>query len=137
MPSPVTFNPGSSPLSSALTDPTDYYNLKSDAIKRLEIYQPVDAKDISVKILSAFVNHLPRDGAQNICEDILDCGSNEELRMLASHVTSAVLVPSKLIHLTILYYDGICRSLKKFSPHSESKGQDSRGFAISMLWRRI
>jgi hypothetical protein len=96
MPSPVAFSLASSPLSSAVTDPIEYYNLKSDDTERLGIYQTVDAEDMSVKVLSALVNLLPRDGGQNICQDILSCGSNGELRMLANHVTSAVLVPSKL-----------------------------------------
>jgi UDP-N-acetylmuramate-alanine ligase len=61
---------------------------------KLASYQP-HANDKTVAVLEAFVQCLPRHGARNICADILASNSDEELRRLATHLVTAVLVPSE------------------------------------------
>lgn len=67
----------------------------SDVNKRLASYQPLSTSDKSVVVLKAFTQYLPRDGMRNICDDILDRSSDEELRELATHLTTALLAPMK------------------------------------------
>jgi len=63
----------------------------------LEGYEPGGPRDNTVTVLEATVRHLPRDGARNVSDDILGCNSDEKLRQLASHLLTAVLVPSQYI----------------------------------------
>jgi hypothetical protein len=99
MPSPVNLLPESSSPSSALTNPTVYIEMLSDVNKKLASYQPLSTSDNSVVVLKAFTQYLPRDGMRNIYDDILDCSSDEELRILATHLMTALLVPSMyLLH---------------------------------------
>ena len=104
MPSPIKLSPESSSLSSALTNPAVHIEMLSDVNKKLASYQPLDTDDNSVVILKAFVQHLPRDGMRNICDDILSRSSDEELRELATHLITAVLVPSMHL-LNPLFYN--------------------------------
>src|SRR6266700_935585 len=94
MPSPVNLSPESSTLSSALTNPTVHIEKLGDVNKRLDSYQPLSTSDNSVDVLKAFTQHLPRDGMQNLFDDILDCSSDERLRALATNLMGALLVPS-------------------------------------------
>ena len=76
----------------------------SDVNKRLSSYQQLSTSDKSVVVLKAFTQHLPRDGMRNICEDILGSRSDEELRGLATHLTTALLEPSMYL-LNPLFYN--------------------------------
>jgi hypothetical protein len=104
MPSPIKFSPESSSLSSALTNATAHIKMLSDVNARLASYQPLSPSDNSVVVLKAFTQHLPRDGIRNICDDILDRSSDEELRELATHLTAALLAPSMYL-LDSLFYN--------------------------------
>lgn len=90
-----TSSPESSALSSAPTDSTHYYISMANTQTRLRSYSPEGKDDETVTILKAFVELLPRDGAYNIVDDILQSESDENLRLLASNLRTAVLIPSK------------------------------------------
>jgi len=94
-PLPATFSPESSSLSSAPTNLTAHEDMVQRVNSVLEGYEPGGPRDHTVTILEALVKHLPRDGARDVSDDILGCGSDEELRQLASHLLTAVLVPMK------------------------------------------
>ena len=61
--------------------------------KKLAGYEIASTTDRTPTILSAFTNELPRDGASNLQEDILECSDDRTLRQLANHLVSAILVP--------------------------------------------
>lgn len=84
-------------LSSVPTNITYYVQLLSDAQSRLDAYHPKarGVQDNTIPILSSLVKFLPRDGICNVCEDILGCGSDEELHTLALHFLTALLAPCK------------------------------------------
>jgi len=103
MHSPVNLSLESSSPSSALTNPTVYIEMLSDVNKKLASYQPLSTSDNSVVVLKAFTQYLPRDGMRNICDDILDCSSDEELRILATHLMTALLVPSMYLLYSLFY----------------------------------
>lgn len=86
----------SSPISSAPTDATYQYHIAS-AEGRLRLYCPEDEDedDQTVTILKAFAEILPREGASNIIDDILETDTDEKLRDLARHLHTAILSPSK------------------------------------------
>lgn len=84
-----------SSLSSLPTTLTAHEELESNIEAKLASYQPTGGTDPTITILKAFVLYLPQDGARNISQDILDCNSNSELRSLANHLLTAVLVPSE------------------------------------------
>ncbi|KAA8905569.1 hypothetical protein FN846DRAFT_744516 [Sphaerosporella brunnea] len=62
---------------------------------KLASYRPHASDDKTRTILDAFVRYLPEDGARNVSDDILSCDSDSEMRQLASHLLTAVLVPMK------------------------------------------
>lgn len=88
-------SPASSSLSSFRTDITDHEELESSIRAKLASYQPEDANDPFITILKSFFECLPRDGALNLSDDIIGCGSDKELRSLANTLLTAVLVPSE------------------------------------------
>jgi hypothetical protein len=67
---------------------------RQEANAKLASYQPRE-NDQTVAVLEAFMQCLPRHGVRNICADILASTSDEELRRLATHLVTAVLVPSE------------------------------------------
>jgi hypothetical protein len=97
-PLPATFSPESSSLPSAPTNLTAHEAMVQGVNTVLEGYEPGGPRDHTATILEAFVKHLPRDGARNVSDDIIGCGSDEKLRQLASHLLTAVLVPSQYIY---------------------------------------
>ena len=76
----------------------------SNVNKKLASYQPLGTDDNSVDVLKAFTQYLPRDGKLNICDDILLCSSDEGLRALATHLKTALLIPSMYL-LNPLFYN--------------------------------
>lgn len=84
----------SSSLSSVPTDASAYKQMHDDADTRLSSYEPSNTDDNSVAILKAFIKYLPQDGRWNICEDVIRCGSNEEIEELAHNLTTTLLIPS-------------------------------------------
>jgi len=84
----------SSSLSSVPTDASAYKQMHDDADTRLSSYEPSNTDDNSVAILKAFIKYLPREGRQNICKDVIRCGSNGEIEELAHNLTTALLIPS-------------------------------------------
>ncbi|KAL9126693.1 MAG: hypothetical protein Q9217_004290 [Psora testacea] len=86
-------SPESSSLSSAPTDSTRYYISTANARARLRSYRPEGNDDKTVTLLEAFVEFLPREGACNIMDDIVQCESDEKLRQLAGNLNTAVLLP--------------------------------------------
>ena len=98
MPPPGTSDTESS-LSSAPTDVTAYVSKLHDVRGRLQSYTATGVEDYTIKLLSAFLECLPKDGVMNIAEDILDTGSSNNdagLRALAQHLLTAILVPSMI-----------------------------------------
>ena len=85
-----------SSLSSVPTNITAYGSMLMNVGARLDSYQAT-SDDRTVAILKACVEFLPRDGKCNLCDDILDCETDQEVRQLARHLTSALLVPCKWI----------------------------------------
>lgn len=61
--------------------------------KKLAAYEVASTTDRTPTILSAFTNELPRDGASNLQQDILECSNDSSLRQLANHLVSAILIP--------------------------------------------
>ena len=74
-----------------------YCDLLSNVQTRLDTYQSKarDVQDNTIPILRSLVKFLPRDGIYNVCEDILSCGSDEELHTLARHFLTAPLASCK------------------------------------------
>lgn len=83
----------SSPLSSAPTDATHQDRIVN-AETRLRSYCGEGEDDKTIAILKAFAELLPREGASNIIDDILETDTDEKLRDLARHLHTAVLTPS-------------------------------------------
>lgn len=135
MPIPATFSPESSSLSSVPTSLTAHEEMESNVRKKLASYQQTGINDPVVTILENFVQYLPRDGTQNISNDILDCDSDEKLRKLANHLLTAVLVPSEYPLLFIHYYVPVARQFcLVLHFHSESAWQDANSFAVTAVW---
>jgi hypothetical protein len=86
----------SSPISpsSIPTNITDFYHAGLATVK-LDHYRPENQGDMTVKILKAFMEFLPNDGASNLAEDILGCDSDEKIKQLADNLHTGVLLPSK------------------------------------------
>lgn len=61
--------------------------------EKLAVYGVASTTDRTPTILSAFANELPRDGASNLQQDILECSNDSTLRQLANHLVSAILIP--------------------------------------------
>jgi hypothetical protein len=83
----------SSPLSSMSVGVSRCVRLKVERYEENEL-----ASDPTSKILFAFLDHLPPDGLRNIVQDIQDA---PDLRALANHYFSAILVPSTFSYLLI------------------------------------
>ena len=62
-----------------------------DVQVRLEGYTSTGADDNTVKLLSAFIECLPKDGMVNIAEDILNLSNDEGLCALATKNVTAGL----------------------------------------------
>ena len=60
--------------------------------EKLAAYEVASTTDRTPTILSAFANELPRDGASNLQQDILECSNDSTLRQLANHLVSAILI---------------------------------------------
>jgi len=92
---PQEKSPSLSSLSSVPINITAFVDLLSNVQTRLDTYQSKarDVQDNTIPILRSLVKFLPRDGISNVCEDILGCGSDEELYTLARHFLTALLVP--------------------------------------------
>ncbi|KAL0640252.1 hypothetical protein Q9L58_000530 [Maublancomyces gigas] len=91
----ATLSPETSSLLSIPSSLTTYEQMETDVRAKLGGYELTGARDSTVSILENFVRCLPRDGARNICKDIIGCNCDEELRHLADHLLTAVLVPMK------------------------------------------
>ena len=63
--------------------------------ERLLQYQPIGVHDKTLPILDTFRKYLPLDGRGNICNDVLQCVSDEELRALSQNLLTAILIPSE------------------------------------------
>jgi hypothetical protein len=66
-----------------------------DAYAKLGMYQPQNMADNTAKILSAFLDHLPDEGKLDIAKVIHLC-DEQKLRSLSLHLTTAILLPSKI-----------------------------------------
>ena len=62
-----------------------------DARRLIEEYQEKNPSERTAQILPAFLDHVPSDGQHNVAEDIRN---TTDLRELADHYVSAILVPS-------------------------------------------
>lgn len=78
-PIPATLSLESSSLSSIPSSLTTYEQMETDVRAKLAGYELTGVKDSTVIILENFVSYLPRDGARNICEDIIGCSCDEVL----------------------------------------------------------
>ena len=85
----------SQPVSPAPTDATNYWNIDTESSARLSRYRAASQDEQTYTILKAFTEFLPRDGARNIMNDILDLGEDRELGSLANRLRTAILAPSK------------------------------------------
>ncbi|KAF8462755.1 hypothetical protein BDZ91DRAFT_765047 [Kalaharituber pfeilii] len=94
MPLQVLQSPESS-LSSGPSNFTAHGQLQCEVETRLGMYQPITTPDNTIPILKNLVRFLPRDGVYNVCDDILGCSSDEQLRNLAHHFLTALLAPFK------------------------------------------
>ncbi|KAF8470753.1 hypothetical protein BDZ91DRAFT_549653 [Kalaharituber pfeilii] len=84
-----------SSLSSVPNNITAHGQLLCEVETRLGMYQPITTPDNTIPILKSLVRFLPRDGVYNVCNDILGCSSDEQLRTLAHHFLTALLAPFK------------------------------------------
>ena len=91
-----------SSLSSIPSNMTEYDQMLHDVQVRLQGYTSTGEDDHTVKLLSAFIECLPKDGVVNIAEDILNLSNDEGLCALAQHLFDAVLMPSR--YLNLIYY---------------------------------
>jgi hypothetical protein len=86
------------------TDASAYKRAPEDAVRRVSEYKLSNKNDKTVDILKAFIEHLPREGAQNVSEDVLQCGSDEEIEKLARNLVTGLLMPSIYpLHLSIFH----------------------------------
>ncbi|KAL1963365.1 hypothetical protein VTN77DRAFT_8381 [Rasamsonia byssochlamydoides] len=92
------FSLGSS-LSSVPSD-FDAFMTETEAKRKLSSYKPRSQDDDTAKVLRSFVDHLPRDGKQNIVTFIANCDNDETLFALSEHLYSAILVPMKAYRCT-------------------------------------
>lgn len=83
-------------LSSVPSNITEHSQMLHEVRLRLQGYTSASTgvTDHTVTLLSAFIECLPKNGVVNIAQDILN-SNNEGLRMLAQHLLTAVLIPSK------------------------------------------
>lgn len=66
-------------------------------MERLNRYTPEDANDDTVRVLEAFLNHLPPDGRQNLVEHLQspNLATDENVRKHAKALVQALLIPMK------------------------------------------
>lgn len=85
----------SSIFSSAPSNPSEYADIIQAVHERLSRYTQQGAFDETILILEAFLRHMPIEGRLNVASDILDCDSDEQLKITASSFNTTVLGPSK------------------------------------------
>jgi len=92
---PQEKSPCLSSVPTTVTAYAAYVDLLYNVQTRFDTYQSKarDVQDNTIPILRSLVMFLPRDGISNVCEDILGCGSDEELYTLARHFP--LLVPCR------------------------------------------
>lgn len=89
--------PPSSSLSTAISNFGEYWRNLEHVEEKLGAYQTTRTSDKTLDVLRAFLDCLPLDGRRNLIDDIIGCGSDDHLRQLASHLLSALILPSKCI----------------------------------------
>jgi len=89
--------PPSSSLSTAISNYTEYSRNLEHVKEKLGAYQTTGTSDKTLDVLLGFLDFLPLDGRRYLMDDIIGCGSDDHLRQLASHLLSAVILPSKCI----------------------------------------
>lgn len=65
------------------------------SLRRLEAYKPCKTSDDTVKVLGAFINHLPLHGKKVMLHLVQEDTSDSRLYDIALHLTTAILIPSK------------------------------------------
>ncbi|KAI5795358.1 hypothetical protein DFH27DRAFT_484461 [Peziza echinospora] len=91
----MAHSPSTSTLTSLPSNLTKYEPTQNDVQERLERYQATTAADNTKSILDAFSKYLPIDGRRNVCEDILQSTTDEDLKSLAKKLFTALLIPMK------------------------------------------
>lgn len=69
-------------------------------MERLERYTPTDSRDGTVRVLRAFLDHLPPDGKANLVHDLQSLATDENIRLHATSLIQGLLVPMKALRST-------------------------------------
>ncbi|KAL2126820.1 hypothetical protein VTI74DRAFT_179 [Chaetomium olivicolor] len=89
-----TFSPEDSPLSSAAASPGQYGDLREKSRQILEDYTPINDVDDTTKVLSAFLENLPKNGQMMLMGEIQLYESEPvKLRRLRNFLVDAILKP--------------------------------------------
>ncbi|EGD94587.1 hypothetical protein TESG_02097 [Trichophyton tonsurans CBS 112818] len=92
---PITSSPVPSSSFSQLTSVSSGQaeDLDRRCRERFEKYVPINAQDDVVRLLTAFIDHLPKDGSVRLMQDIIALDGDSKLRQLRNHLVDAVLKP--------------------------------------------
>lgn len=98
---PITSSPVPSSSFSQLTSVSSGQaeDLDRRCRERFEKYVPINAQDDVVRLLTAFMDHLPKDGSVRLMQDIIALDGDSKLRQLRNHLVDALLKPSEYIDL--------------------------------------
>ncbi|EZG04228.1 hypothetical protein H106_05896 [Trichophyton rubrum CBS 735.88] len=90
---PIASSPVPSSSFSQLTSVSfgEAEDLDRQCRERFQKYVPVNAQDDVVRLLAAFMDHLPKDGSVRLMQDIIALDGDSKLRQLRNHLVDAVL----------------------------------------------
>jgi hypothetical protein len=94
----------SASLSPAPPDLEELHANEIESKQKLSIYIPRSSSDDTVKVLNAFIENLPFDGKRIIVKFIAVCEDHNLLYELATHLTSAVLIPSIVLSYAMFLF---------------------------------
>ncbi|PWY92227.1 hypothetical protein BO70DRAFT_357361 [Aspergillus heteromorphus CBS 117.55] len=93
--------------------------VEQEVLEKLHRYRPKDPKDDTVKVLHAFLEHLGKDGRENLLEDLHSLQTDEEINQHATTLVEGLLFPlrahSKTPSITISARFGVEDSIENIA----------------------